>query len=78
MVTCASMFSEEVEKVHNKRVWKGAGLLIVAVLLTVFLSPSNETAKAFNQSNLIRAAEVREVDGSLWYTRVAPVTDMLP
>ncbi len=63
---------------HNKKVWKGAGLLIVAVLLTVFLSPPNETVKAFNQSNLIRAAEVREVDGNLWYTRVAPVTDMLP
>jgi hypothetical protein len=64
--------------VHNKKAWKGVGLLFVAALLLVFLSPPGEPAKAFNQSNLIRVAEVREVDGKVWYTRVAPVTDMQP
>lgn len=64
---------------HKKSVWAtSCGLLFLAMLMTVFLSPPGETIQAFNQSNLIRAAEIREVDGKLMYRRVAPVTDMRP
>jgi hypothetical protein len=68
-----------VEKVHGKSfIGKSFGLLFMVVLLTVFLSPSGETVLAFNQSNLIRVAEIREVDGRFHYTRVAPVSEFLP
>ena len=33
------------------------GLMLIAVLLVVFLSPPGETVLAFNQNNLIRVAE---------------------
>jgi hypothetical protein len=65
--------------VHIKKsLTTGFGLLFMVVLLSVFLSPSGETALAFNQSNLIRVAEIREVDGHFLYTRVAPVSEFHP
>jgi hypothetical protein len=68
-----------VEKVHKERIWKTvAGLLFLAALLLVFLSPPGETVRAFNQTNLIRVAEVHEVDGNILFRRLAPVTDMQP
>lgn len=64
---------------HNKAIFTTSlGLLLMFVLLTVFLSPSGDTVQAFNQSNLIRVAEIREVDGHLFYRRVAPVSDIHP
>ncbi|NLM51394.1 MAG: hypothetical protein GX197_01005 [Firmicutes bacterium] len=54
------------------------GLMLIAVLLVVFLSPPGETVLAFNQNNLIRVAEVREVDGKYYYRRVAPVSEFRP
>jgi hypothetical protein len=62
----------------KKYLTTGFGLLFMVVLLTVFMSPSGETALAFNQSNLVRVAEIREVDGRLFYTRVAPVSEIHP
>lgn len=54
------------------------GLLVFFALLAVFLFPTAEPLQAFNQSNLIRVAEIREVDGQLFYRRFAPVSDMMP
>jgi len=57
---------------------RSLGLLVFFALLAVFLFPAAETLQAFNQSNLIRVAEIREVDGQLFYRRFAPVSDMMP
>jgi len=57
---------------------RSLGLLAIFALLVVFLLPTAEPLQAFNQSNLIRVAEVREVDGQLFYRRFAPVSDMMP
>ncbi|MBS3899444.1 MAG: hypothetical protein KGZ54_01825 [Dethiobacter sp.] len=57
---------------------RSLSLLMFFVLLAVFLFPSAEPLQAFNQSNLIRVSEIREVDGQLFYRRFAPVTDMMP
>ncbi|MBS4008491.1 MAG: hypothetical protein KGZ45_08740 [Clostridium sp.] len=57
---------------------RSLGLLAIFALLAVFLLPTAEPLQAFNQSNLIRVAEVREVDGQLFYRRFAPVSDMMP
>ena len=56
----------------------GFGLLLMLAFFTVFLSPPGETIRAFNQTNLIRVSEIREVDGQLFYRRVAPVTEFWP
>jgi hypothetical protein len=57
----------------------GAGLLLGLAMLFLFsLSPSCRTVQAFNQQNLIRVAEVHEVDGKVFYRRLAPVIDILP
>jgi hypothetical protein len=65
--------------VHTKNLFTtGFGLLLMLVLLTVFLSPSGDSVQAFNQSNLIRVTEIREVDGQLYYRRVAPVSEIHP
>ncbi|MDW7651271.1 MAG: hypothetical protein SCK29_07840 [Bacillota bacterium] len=64
---------------HKKQFFgAGCGLFLMLLLLTVFLSPPGESVRAFNQSNLIRVAEVREVDGELFYRRVAPVYEIHP
>ncbi|MCW3491220.1 hypothetical protein [Dethiobacter alkaliphilus] len=64
---------------HKKRIiTTGAGLLMMLALLTVFLSPAGETVQAFNKTNLIRVAEVHEVDGEFLFRRVAPVYDFHP
>jgi hypothetical protein len=66
------------EKVHKKNFSQAGAGLAFLLFLTVFLSPPGEAVPAFNQSNLIRVAEVREVDGVYYYRRVAPVTELLP
>lgn len=63
---------------HKKSLFTTAFLLLMVVLLTVFLSPAGDSVQAFNQSNLIRVVEIREVDGQLYYRRVAPVYDIHP
>ena len=64
---------------HSKKTMTtGAGLLVALALLTVFLSPSGDAVQAFNQANLIRVAEVHEVEGEFLYRRVAPVYDIHP
>ena len=64
---------------HTKKLCTtGAGLVVAFALLTVFLSPSGEAVQAFNQANLIRVAEVHEVDGEFLYRRVDPVYDIHP
>ncbi|NLM46115.1 MAG: hypothetical protein GX200_04880 [Firmicutes bacterium] len=64
----------------HKRLFSRAatGVMLLAALFFVFLSPPGETIHAFNQSNLIRVSEIREVDGKIFYRRVAPVSDFLP
>jgi len=65
--------------VHKKTIFQvSLSLMLAAVLLIVFLSPPGETVLAFNQDNLIRVAEVREVDGKYYYRRVAPVSEFRP
>lgn len=56
----------------------GVGLLMMVLLFTVFLSPPGATVHAFNQANLVRVTDVTEVDGHLFYKRVAPVYDIHP
>ncbi len=56
----------------------GVGLLFFSMLLLFAQWYPGEVVQAFNQSNLIRAAEVHEVDGTVFYRRLAPVTDMHP
>ncbi|MBT9139103.1 MAG: hypothetical protein DDT31_01684 [Syntrophomonadaceae bacterium] len=58
---------------------RSLSLLMFFVLLAVFLLfPYAEPLQAFNQSNLIRVSEIREVDGQLFYRRFAPVSDIMP
>jgi len=65
--------------VHKKLLCRGAtGIMLLLTLLFVFLSPPGEAVQAFNQSNLIRVAEIQEVDGRIFYRRVAPVSDFWP
>ncbi len=65
-----------------KRMWfvrAGAGLLLcLGVLSLFFLSPAGRAVQAFNQQNLVRVTEVREVDGQVYYRRLAPATGLLP
>lgn len=57
----------------------GAGLLLcLTMLFLFFLFPSDQAVQAFNQQNLIRAVEVHEADGRLYYRRLAPVNDLFP
>jgi hypothetical protein len=56
----------------------GVGLMFLFMLLFFAQWYPGEAVQAFNQSNLIRVAEVREVDGQVFYRRLAPVSDMLP
>ncbi|NLN06476.1 MAG: hypothetical protein GX167_02525 [Firmicutes bacterium] len=64
---------------HKRLLCKAATcIMLLFTLLFVFLSPPGETIQAFNQSNLIRVSEVREVDGRIFYRRVAPVSDFFP
>lgn len=64
---------------HKSYVWQvGVSMLLVFALFMVFLSPPGEAVQAFNQSNLIRVTEVREVDGQYYYRRVAPVSEFWP
>lgn len=56
----------------------GVSMLLVCTMFLVFLSPPGKAVQAFNQSNLIRVTEVREVDGQYYYRRVAPVTEFWP
>ena len=65
--------------VHKKKfLGAGCGLLVMMASLTVLLSPPGDAIRAFNQTNLIRVSEMREVDGKLFYQRVAPVSEFLP
>ncbi len=64
---------------HTKLYLKlGVSILMILMLLVVFLSPPGEAIQAFNQSNLIRVAEVHVVDGQYYFRRVAPVSELLP
>ncbi|MBS4023685.1 MAG: hypothetical protein KGZ79_14915 [Dethiobacter sp.] len=54
------------------------GLLFFSMLLFFAQWYPGEAMQAFNQNNLIRAAEIHEVDGRVFYQRLAPVSDMLP
>ena len=64
---------------HKKKFFgAGLGLLLMMAFLTVLLSPPGDAIRAFNQTNLIRVAEMREVDGQLFYQRVAPVSEFWP
>ncbi|HZK25272.1 MAG TPA: hypothetical protein VFC74_07785 [Oscillospiraceae bacterium] len=64
---------------HKRYAWQvGVSMLLVLTLFMVFLSPPGEAVQAFNQSNLIRVTEVREVDGHYYYRRVAPVSEFWP
>jgi hypothetical protein len=56
----------------------GVSMLLAFSLLLVFLSPPGAVVQAFNQSNLIRVTEVREVDGQYYYRRAAPVAEFWP
>jgi hypothetical protein len=56
----------------------GVGLMFLFMLLFFAQWYPGEVVQAFNQDNLIRAAEVHEVDGQVFYRRLAPVSDMLP
>lgn len=65
--------------VRRQKLYKaGFTLLFMAMLFGVFLSPPDGIVQAFNQSNLIRAAEIHEVDGRVLYRRVAPVSEFHP
>ena len=64
---------------HKLLVYRaGVALLLMLAIFAVFLSPPGDTIQAFNQANLIRVAEIREVDGQVFFKRVAPVTEFLP
>lgn len=64
---------------HNKYDFRaGFSMLLMIMLLAVFLSPPGEAVQAFNQSNLIRVTDVREVGGQYYYRRVAPVSEFMP
>ena len=56
----------------------GVGLLFLFMLLFFAQWYPGEVVHAFNQNNLIRAAEVHEVDGQVFFRRLAPVSDMQP
>lgn len=62
----------------NNYIRLGFSMLMMLMLLLVFLSPPGKVMQAFNQTNLIRVTEVREVDGHYYYRRVAPVSELLP
>jgi len=75
------MFSrKKVGKVCKKQllIRTAASVLLVMTFLFLYYSPPGETILAFNQSNLMRVTEMREVDGQIIFRRLAPVTEMRP